>query len=55
MRPASVEKRQTALTLEVSGIRCVVVSPSPVSEVVDNNSNEEDPADGAQVRFGSKL
>ena len=39
---ASVQKRQTALTLEVAGIRCVVVSPSPVSEVVDNNSNEDD-------------
>ena len=39
--PDSVQKRQTALTLEVAGIRCVVVSPSPVSEVVDN-SNDDD-------------
>ena len=37
----SIPKRQTALTLEVGGIRCVVVSPSPVSEVVDNG-NEDD-------------
>ena len=41
IRGDSVPKRQTALTLEVSGIRCVVVSPSPVSEVIDN-ANEED-------------
>jgi len=40
-RGDSIPKRQTALTLEVGGIRCVVVSPSPVSEVVDNG-NEDD-------------
>ena len=41
LRGDSIPKRQTALTLEVSGIRCVVVSPSPVSDVIDN-TNEED-------------
>ncbi len=41
IRGDSIPKRQTALTLEVSGIRCVVVSPSPVSEVIDNTIEED--------------